>query len=227
MLDYKKIKSEFTKKLAEFNETKLLSWVKFDKTKQEYKYIGKCTGNNGNGCFLNSPGHNCGCFTRVPKEEAKPHSFCETPEEKCTMNYCDDNGCQNRKRELVEPQEKPKQVWEQIIETCGGEEAFMESAGLKPKQETLKESIERLIKLNRQDAFYEGAKWQQEQTFKQKLVIELNEYDYTGSSNDIYGMVVKVNGVEMPYHNLDVSTILEEVLEHLGYEVEIIETLDR
>jgi hypothetical protein len=67
----------------------------------------------------------------------------------------------------------------------------------------------------------------QEQTFKQKLVIELNEYDYTGSSNDIYGMVVKVNGVEMPYHNLDVSTILEEVLEHLGYEVEIIETLDR
>lgn len=29
----------------------------------------------------------------------EPHSFCETPEEKCTMNYCDDNGCQNRKRE--------------------------------------------------------------------------------------------------------------------------------
>jgi hypothetical protein len=70
-------------------------------------------------------------------------------------------------------------------------------------------------------------KFQQEQTLKEKLVIELNEYDYTGSSNDIYGMVVKVNGVEMPYHNLDTSTILEEVLEHLGYEVEIIETLDR
>ena len=39
-------------------------------------------------------------------EDPKPHSFCETPEEKCTMNYCDENGCQNRKRELVEPQEK-------------------------------------------------------------------------------------------------------------------------
>jgi hypothetical protein len=39
-----------------------------------------------------------------PKGEKKPHSFCETPEEKCTMNYCDDNGCQNRKRHLVEPQ---------------------------------------------------------------------------------------------------------------------------
>ena len=31
----------------------------------------------------------------------KPWNFCETPEEKCTMNYCDDNGCQNRKRILT------------------------------------------------------------------------------------------------------------------------------
>ena len=41
--------------------------------------------------------------------EPKPHSFCETPKEKCTMNYCDTNGCQNRKRELVELQEQFKQ----------------------------------------------------------------------------------------------------------------------
>ena len=34
-------------------------------------------------------------------EETKPHSFCETPEEKCTMSYCDENGCINRKRNLV------------------------------------------------------------------------------------------------------------------------------
>lgn len=26
-------------------------------------------------------------------EETKPHPFCETPEEKCTMSYCDENGC--------------------------------------------------------------------------------------------------------------------------------------
>lgn len=31
----------------------------------------------------------------------KPWSFCKTPKEKCTMNYCDDNGCMNRKRHLV------------------------------------------------------------------------------------------------------------------------------
>ena len=35
-------------------------------------------------------------------EELKPHSFCETPEEKCTLGYCDDNGCMNRKRFLVD-----------------------------------------------------------------------------------------------------------------------------
>jgi hypothetical protein len=38
----------------------------------------------------------------VALEEPKPHGFCETPEEKCTMNYCDDNGCQNRKRQLTD-----------------------------------------------------------------------------------------------------------------------------
>ena len=38
------------------------------------------------------------------KEKLKPHSFCETPEEKCTSNYCDENGCMNRKRVLVEPE---------------------------------------------------------------------------------------------------------------------------
>lgn len=34
-------------------------------------------------------------------KDKTPWSFCKTPEEKCTMNYCDDNGCQNRKRNHV------------------------------------------------------------------------------------------------------------------------------
>ena len=38
-------------------------------------------------------------------KEQTPHGFCETPEQKCTMNYCDENGCQNRKRTLAEPTE--------------------------------------------------------------------------------------------------------------------------
>jgi leucyl-tRNA synthetase len=29
------------------------------------------------------------------------HRFCLTPELKCTMSYCDENGCINRQRHLV------------------------------------------------------------------------------------------------------------------------------
>jgi hypothetical protein len=38
-------------------------------TVQEYEYIGECRGNDGNGCFMDSPAHNCGCFVRKPKQE--------------------------------------------------------------------------------------------------------------------------------------------------------------
>jgi len=34
-----------------------------EEPKKEYKYIGECKGNNGNGCFMDSCGHDCGCFT--------------------------------------------------------------------------------------------------------------------------------------------------------------------
>jgi hypothetical protein len=39
-------------------------------------------------------------------KEKEQHGFCETPEVKCSMNYCEEHGCQNRKRELVEPAEQ-------------------------------------------------------------------------------------------------------------------------
>jgi hypothetical protein len=41
----------------------------FVKTVREYEYIGECRGNDGNGCFMDSPAHNCGCFVRKPKQE--------------------------------------------------------------------------------------------------------------------------------------------------------------
>jgi len=31
------------------------------------EYVGKCNGNNNNGCFQDSSGHNCGCFNKQPK----------------------------------------------------------------------------------------------------------------------------------------------------------------
>ncbi len=68
-----------------------------------------------------------------PKGEKKPHSFCETPEEKCTINYCDDNGCQNRKRHLVEPHEQ-----EILPEFTLSKNIFDKISDL-PKGETLEE----------------------------------------------------------------------------------------
>ena len=59
-----------------------------------------------------------------------------------------------------------------------------------------------------------------------KVKIELDEYSYNcsdGCCTD-YGTTTTVNGVELDLHNQDVGTILEMVLEHLGYEVELIET---
>ena len=61
---------------------------------------------------------------------------------------------------------------------------------------------------------------------KQKLNIDMQEYYNTcgdGCCTD-YGTIIKVNGVELPSHNQDAYTILKNVLEFLGYEVEINET---
>ena len=56
-----------------------------------------------------------------------------------------------------------------------------------------------------------------------KLKIILNEYSYTCGDGccSNYGTIVYVNGVEMPYHNVDTHTIVTQILEHLGYDVEI------
>lgn len=34
-------------------------------TSSHKRLEGECTGNNDNGCFLDSPGHDCGCFKKV------------------------------------------------------------------------------------------------------------------------------------------------------------------
>jgi len=61
---------------------------------------------------------------------------------------------------------------------------------------------------------------------KAKIKITLDDYCYNCADGCCtnYGTIVKVNGVEMPFHNQDVKTILEQVLQHLGYDVEIIQT---
>ena len=70
---------------------------------------------------------------------------------------------------IIIPKEEPKQVWEQIIETCGGEEEFMKSAGLLPKKETLEEVAKELY------AIYYRFKRnrQQERSYSEEEVLDL------------------------------------------------------
>lgn len=56
----------------------------------------------------------------------KPHSFCETPNEKCTLNYCDENGCLNRKRELLDENGQPLTYWGGLAD-----EAFEKESAIK------------------------------------------------------------------------------------------------
>lgn len=128
-------------------------------------------------------------------DNAKSHSFCETPEEKCTMNYCDDNGCMNRKRELVEPKEmivKMMQDYEElglyeepnIIDKWLEENGTPEIANqveLEAEEMLLEEASEKRypfgdgfqimdidISETLQLAFIKGAKWQKERSYSEE-----------------------------------------------------------
>jgi hypothetical protein len=56
-----------------------------------------------------------------------------------------------------------------------------------------------------------------------ELKITLTEYNYNCSDGCCthYGTITTVNGVELPCHNQDTETIVRQILEHLGYKVEI------
>ena len=59
---------------------------------------------------------------------------------------------------------------------------------------------------------------------KEKLTIKLKEYSWTcgdGCCSE-FGTITEVNGVVLPNETQDDEVILEQILKHLGYEVEII-----
>ena len=59
---------------------------------------------------------------------------------------------------------------------------------------------------------------------KEKLIIELEEWYHTCSDGCCYtwGVTIRVNGVELKGNGSSVHEALSTVLEHLGYDVEII-----
>ena len=132
------------------------------------------------------------------KQEKKPHLFCETPEAKCTMNYCDDNGCQNRKRHLVEQHEqepleevvsKKNNIIDSWLEEHGDPE-ICKTVGCRLEEITLEKAAEQhyIHKTNRIpvptsnwvnskelqiQTFIEGAKWQAQRMYSEEEVLDL------------------------------------------------------
>ena len=77
---------------------------------------------------------------------------------------------------IIIPKEKPKQIWEQIIEDCGGEEEFMKSAGLLPKQETLEEFIRIESKsANESIGIMKGVEWQSKRSYSEAIDLFITE----------------------------------------------------
>ena len=117
---------------------------------------GECTGNNDNGCFMESPGHDCGCFKRIQQEEPKQLTDLEIA----------------IKLEEIE-REDLKQ------ETTG--KKFYESADAVitvSKQETFEEVANNWIKntsefLSVKNGFVAGAKWQAERMYNEEEVLNI------------------------------------------------------
>jgi hypothetical protein len=59
-----------------------------------------------------------------------------------------------------------------------------------------------------------------------ELEIELHDYSYSCADGccDYWGTTVKVNGEELEETSTDLPSMLENILTHLGYKVNIIQT---
>lgn len=56
-----------------------------------------------------------------------------------------------------------------------------------------------------------------------KVKIRLKDYDYECGDGCCtwYGTITEVNDIRLPIENTDRYTIIKQILEHLGYEVDI------
>jgi len=160
-----------------------------EEPKQEYEYVGECNGNNDNGCFLDSCGHDCGCFTIQKKSYIEKGEEIEISRQE--FNF------QNKKNKIMETPKTFKELFANTgIEPTTDESGnthynFKATMKEEPKQEaTLEEVAENYgwrIKTNtfsdpvkanelansaKQD-FINGAKWQQERSYSEEEVIDL------------------------------------------------------
>jgi hypothetical protein len=59
----------------------------FKETYEMKKYIGECKGNDGGGCFLDSCGHDCGCFTVEESKKQQKYDEMLAMLESCVLAF--------------------------------------------------------------------------------------------------------------------------------------------
>jgi len=79
-------------------------------------------------------------------KQQTPHGFCETPEQKCTMNYCDENGCQNRKRTLAEPIEMTDNKEQTAVQLYTEEQVLNTAEAIKNYYENNPDTAQEMVK---------------------------------------------------------------------------------
>jgi hypothetical protein len=174
--------------MKEEQKKHLIDMMKEDEKLGLYEYIGVCEGNNGDGCFMDSSGHDCGCHTRVVKQE--PKLIHEQ-----IIDLC---GGEEKFKEIAGL--KPKQ--EIKLEDVFNDE---KKQGVKDviyaqKQETLEEASWKYNPLKKLDgeflrhAFKEGAKWQSERMYSEEEVL-VKLYECLG--HFAYHHNIVINGNEI------------------------------
>jgi len=163
--------------------------------KQEYEYAGECNGNNGNGCFMDSPGHDCGCFTKAPKEEPKDNNFYEklkqyfetTPREKVLEDWAKsaeydkvgptvDDFLNNSNKQRANLQSLESEL-DEVLSKETEESLTTRLNEKRSKQETLEEAgvvYAKTVNENHTShmlGFHNGAKWQQERMYSEEDMI--------------------------------------------------------
>jgi hypothetical protein len=75
------------------------------------------------------------------------------------------------------------------------------------------------------DDFYLKNYGEKQEPVSKKIEIVFNEYNYECGDGccNTWGLKTTVNGEELHCHNIDVSTQVKQILEHLGYDVSIID----
>lgn len=148
-------------------------------------------------------------YTTIIPEERKPWIFCETPEEKCTMNYCDENGCQNRKRNLVETEKypicgyAPGSYWCECV-TC--KKKFMGDKRAAQCEPCALEMV-KMVKLFKKETVVEAAE-RYENSFKESIGTESADFQ-AGAKWQLENMPIHIYA-ENTYVHIEDGTIIVE-----------------